>query len=108
MPILGLGLAVSGIAFLGVAWLSWSAGFPAEVALLRGLIAFMAINFVAYLGELVVATAPPVERAEAEAEHEDERAHAPESMSSREPAAGVEPGREPIPLRPELEERRAA
>lgn len=39
-------------------WLSWQAGYPVEVATLRGLLAFMAISFVAYVVELVVMTAP--------------------------------------------------
>ena len=33
-------------------------GFPIEVALARGLVAFIAVSFMGYLGELVVSTAP--------------------------------------------------
>ena len=38
------------------------AGFPSEIAIVRGVLAFMAISFVGYLGELVVVTAPPPAR----------------------------------------------
>ncbi len=59
MPVLTLGLAAAGIAFLYVSWASWSAGYPPEVALLRGLVGFMATALVGYVGEFIVATAPP-------------------------------------------------
>ena len=59
MPVLTLGLAGAGIAFLYVSWASWSAGYPPEVALLRGLVGFMATALVGYAGEFIVATAPP-------------------------------------------------
>jgi hypothetical protein len=108
MPVLGLGLTVSGLGFLAVSWESWSAGFPVEVALLRGLIAFMAINFVAYVGELIVATAPPrPPRAEPEAVAPEEPV-ALRAPAGRDAAPAIESGREPVPLRPELQERQAA
>lgn len=53
------------------------AGFPPEIAIVRGVLAFMAISFVGYLGELVVVTAPPPARPsqqdEADADGPDER-----------------------------------
>lgn len=59
MVILRAGLYLgSGIALLAT-WLSLGAGYPMEVATLRGLLAFMASGTVAYLAELVVMTAPP-------------------------------------------------
>ncbi|MGE3961792.1 MAG: hypothetical protein AB7F65_08945 [Dehalococcoidia bacterium] len=62
MVLLRFGLYVSvGLAVLAT-WLSSSAGYPAEVALLRGLLAFMAGSLVAYVAELIVMTAPPVVR----------------------------------------------
>lgn len=60
MPILRIGLLLGALGFLYVSWASYDAGFPVEVALVRGVLSFMALGFVAYLGELVVATAPPV------------------------------------------------
>ena len=60
MPILRLGLVLGTLAFLYVAWASFRAGYPVETALVRGGLSFMALSFVAYLGELVVATAPPL------------------------------------------------
>jgi len=60
MPILRIGLIVGSLGFLYVTWASNQAGYPIEVALVRGVLAFMALSFVAYLGELVLATSPPV------------------------------------------------
>jgi hypothetical protein len=118
VPILGLGLMLSGLAVLGVSWLSYAAGYPVEVALLRGLLAFIAVNFLAYLGELIVATAPPVAAAEDAA---GERGGAGRMAAPRDPMEQVEglptnlvpaaaPSREPIPIRPDvdIDERQAA
>jgi hypothetical protein len=59
MVILGAGLYLSaGLGALAT-WLSLGAGYPMEVAAVRGLLAFMAVGFVAYIAELVVMTAPP-------------------------------------------------
>ena len=58
MPLMMLGLAGAGVAFLYVSWASWSAGYPPEVALLRGLLGFMATALVGYAGEFILATAP--------------------------------------------------
>ncbi len=59
MPVLQLGLTFAGVAFLYVSWASWAAGYGPDVAVLRGLIAFMAVSLVGYIGELIIATAPP-------------------------------------------------
>jgi hypothetical protein len=60
-----LGLIAGALSTVLVSWLSLEAGFPPEAAILRGLVAFMAVTFVGYLGELVVATAPRVPGEEA-------------------------------------------
>ncbi|MPZ98543.1 MAG: hypothetical protein GEU80_04235 [Dehalococcoidia bacterium] len=59
MLMMRIGLLAASVAFAFTTWASWDAGFPPELALLRGGLAFMAASFVAYLGELVIATAPP-------------------------------------------------
>lgn len=62
MLILRAGLYVAvGTAAL-TTWLSAEAGYPIEVAMVRGLLAFMAASLVAYAAELVVLTAPPPAR----------------------------------------------
>jgi hypothetical protein len=59
MLILRIGLYIAvGMAALAT-WMSASAGYPIEVAMVRGLLAFMACSLVAYFAELVVMTAPP-------------------------------------------------
>ena len=60
MPVLQLGLAFAGVAFLYVSWASWEAGYGPDVAVLRGLIAFMAVSLIGYIGELIIATARPL------------------------------------------------
>lgn len=60
MAVLQLGLILGGIAFAGVSWASWTAGYGPEVAVVRGLVAFMAASLVAYAGAVVVVTAPPL------------------------------------------------
>ncbi len=73
MGVLRLGLIISAFAFVYVTWASWVAGYYPEIAMFRGLLAFMAVGFIGYLGELVVATMPPDEEAEAgEGDLEDE------------------------------------
>src|SRR5690606_25476390 len=59
MLILRAGLYVSALAAVYTTWASNGAGYAIEVAMLRGLLAFMAVTVVAYLAELVVLTAPP-------------------------------------------------
>ncbi len=67
MTLLRYGLYIA-VAFAVLAtWQSTAAGYPIEVALLRGLIAFMASSLVAYFAELVIMTAPPVARPSARA-----------------------------------------
>ncbi len=85
MPVLQLALAFAGVAFLYVSWASWAAGYGPDVAVLRGLIGFMAVSLVGYIGELIIATAPPP------AQRLPEQAAAPEDG----PAASVESG---VPL----------
>jgi hypothetical protein len=58
MLVLRLGLTVAALGFVIASVASYRAGYPAEVALVRGLLSFMALSFVAYLGELVVVTSP--------------------------------------------------
>lgn len=58
MLILRSGLYVAMALALYTTWASSNAGYPIETAMLRGLLAFMAGSFVAYLAELVVMTAP--------------------------------------------------
>lgn len=86
-----VGLYLAASAALYVGWTSAEAGYHVEVAMLRGLIAAMAVGFVAYLGELVVMTAPPVRRG-APPRATDEPAHdegvpAPTSIRSDRPSA---------------------
>ncbi|MGE3855638.1 MAG: hypothetical protein AB7G21_01625 [Dehalococcoidia bacterium] len=63
MAVLSIGLVVGAVSGAFVAGGALDRGFPIEVALVRGAVAFMALAFVGYLGELVVVTAPPRERA---------------------------------------------
>lgn len=63
MLLMRLGLMLAAAAALLVCAGSWIAGYPAEVAILRGLVAWGGISLVAYLAELVVATTPPPARA---------------------------------------------
>lgn len=72
MGVLRLGLIVAALAFVYVTWASWAAGYYPEIAMFRGLLAFMAVSFIGYLGELVVATTPQAEQAEGEEDGERE------------------------------------
>ena len=72
MGVLRLGLIVAALAFVYVTWASWAAGYYPEIAMFRGLLAFMAVSFIGYLGELVVATTPQAEQAEGEEDGEGE------------------------------------
>ena len=60
MAVLRLGLTIAALGFLIATIGSVRAGYPLEIALVRGLLSFMALSFVAYLGELIVVTVPPV------------------------------------------------
>ena len=71
MTFLGAGLVVATLAGCFVIGGALDRGFPIEVAIVRGLIAFIAVSFVGYLGELVVATAPPRRRRAAPAATHD-------------------------------------
>ena len=68
MFVLRLGLTIAALAFLGSFVLGIRAGFPPELALVRAALVFMAVSFVAYVGELIVATAPPQKATESRAE----------------------------------------
>lgn len=59
MLILRVGLYVSIALAVVATWTSSSVGYPIEVAMVRGLLAFMAGGLVSYVAELVVMTAPP-------------------------------------------------
>lgn len=58
MIILRAGLYLAMAVACLATWLSWQAGYQLEVATVRGVVAFMAVSFIAYLAELVVMTAP--------------------------------------------------
>lgn len=72
MLIMRIGLGIAALGFLVASAASMRAGYPAEMALVRGLLSFMALSFVAYLGELVVVTAPIPEIAAVESERGEE------------------------------------
>lgn len=59
MLLLKVGLMLGAGAALFASVASWWAGYPAEVAILRGFVAWAGISFVAFMAELVVATTPP-------------------------------------------------
>ena len=72
MFVLRLGLMLAGVAFLYAGWASWSAGYGPEIAVVRGLVAFIAVSLVGYVGELIVATAaPPSQRSESPSSADD-------------------------------------
>ena len=53
------GLLLGAVVCLFVVGGSIDHGYPIEVAAVRGLVGFMGVSLLAYVGELVVATAPP-------------------------------------------------
>lgn len=56
MLFLRLGLIAAALACVFVCVASWRAGYPPEVAIVRGVVAWVAVAVVAYGAELVVAT----------------------------------------------------
>ncbi len=46
MVVMKLGLYAAALTFLGVTWASWSVGYAPELALVRGLLGFMAMTTV--------------------------------------------------------------
>ncbi len=62
MPMLKLALISGACACLYVAWASWAAGYPPEIALTRGVIAFMAVSLLGFIGELTASRARPTTR----------------------------------------------
>lgn len=83
MEILRLGLIGGSLAFLFVGWASWSAGFPVEVAAARGTVAFMGVSFIAYLGELVIATAPAATEAAHDREQRTAQSDTPQAQATQ-------------------------
>ncbi len=116
MPVLQLGLAVAGVAFVYVSWASWAAGYGPDVAVLRGLIGFMAVSLVGYIGELIIATAPPPAQQLSDQAAASEDGPAASAESGAPPAvigndAGTAPageGDEALTLAAPEQERRAA
>jgi len=68
MLVLRLGLSIAALAFLGSFVLGMRAGFPPELALVRAVLVFMAVSFISYVGELIIATAPPRKTTNSQAE----------------------------------------
>ena len=65
MYLLKFALLIGAGACVYVAWASWSAGYPPEIALTRGVIAFMAFSLLGFVGELTASrAAQPVAEAE--------------------------------------------
>lgn len=59
MPLLRAGLVVAALVCLSTAAASAARGFAVEVAITRGLLAFVGVVAVAYVAEIIVSTAPP-------------------------------------------------
>lgn len=59
-----LGLQAAALVCVAASVASWAAGYPLDIALLRGVIAGVAVGIVGYLVELVVATSPQRSRTE--------------------------------------------
>lgn len=57
MLIFKLALLAGACACVAVAGASWNAGYPAEVALTRGVVAFVAMSVLGFLGQLTVSRA---------------------------------------------------
>jgi len=64
MVMLSIALVIAAIVGAFVAGGALDRGFPVEVAIVRGAVAFALIAFTGYLSELVVVTAPPKPRAQ--------------------------------------------
>lgn len=101
MLVLKLGLSIAALAFLGSFALGMRAGFPPELALVRAALAFMAVSFVAYVGELIISTAPPQKTTKSRAEGgegtegtDDESA---DDVGETLPQTLAEPTRLPVP-----------
>lgn len=58
MLILRAGLYLAVVVAAWTVWASLGAGYHVETAIVRGLLAFLPVVFVAYLAEIVVVTAP--------------------------------------------------
>jgi hypothetical protein len=101
MVVLRLGLSIAAIAFLGSFVLGIRAGFPPEVALVRAALVFMAVSFIAYVGELIIATAPLRKATQSRAEGgegtEGVTAESADDESEAVPSELEEPLRLPVP-----------
>jgi hypothetical protein len=53
-----LGLQAAALVCVVASALSWAVGYPPDLALLRGVVAAVAVGIVGYVAELVVATTP--------------------------------------------------
>ena len=72
MLILRFGLYVAIAMAVLATWSSSTSGYPIEVAMVRGLLAFMACSLVSYVAELIVMTAPPPRQLPKVVTHDDE------------------------------------
>lgn len=66
MPILRAALYGAAAVCLYVMYAAWQNGIAPEFVMIRGIIGFMLVAFVGYLGELVVSTVPPPASEESE------------------------------------------
>ena len=71
MLILRFGLYVAIAMAVLATWSSSTSGYPIEVAMVRGLLAFMACSLVSYVAELIVMTAPPPRQLPKVVTHDD-------------------------------------
>ena len=65
MAFLQIGIVVAFVVGAFVVGAALDRGFPIEVAIVRGVVAFMAVSFAGYVGDLVVVTAPRRDRSRA-------------------------------------------
>ena len=111
MIVMKIGLYAGSLAFVGVTWSSWSVGYAPELALVRGLLGFIAMTAVGYVGAIVVVTAPLVAPAAAAAPEQEGESGSDEAASPFEIGAADDPGgdgstresAEPIAFRPRAE-----
>ena len=106
MVVMKFGLYAAALTFMGVTWVSWSVGYTPELALVRGLLAFMAMTAVGYVGAIVVVTAPRVAQTAAAApggEQEDAAEDALSALDSSADDGAGGGGVTPIPFRARAE-----
>lgn len=78
MAFLAMALVIGAVSGAFVAGGALDQGFAIEVALVRGVVAFTAIAFAGYLGELVIVTAPRREEKAAPRAEASEASEAPD------------------------------